>query len=125
MKQIIPAILTKDIAYLQNKLLQIQGFSDWVQIDIMDGIFVDNTSVTLEDVFSLQIVKDFSLEIHLMVKNPVTYFLACQNNNVKRVVFHAEAGNIEDVLKEAETNYSCLVGKVKDTVINEVKNQSH
>lgn len=102
MSKVIPAILTKDIAELQNKLVKIQGLTDWVQIDIMDGEFVGNTSISLEDIFKAQAAKDFSLEAHLMVKNPADYFSLCQKNNVKRVIFHIETGDTEKILSEAQ-----------------------
>ena len=102
MEKIIPAILTTDIADLQHKLEKIRGFADWVQIDIMDGKFVNNISIVLEEISQIEISKDFSLEAHLMVLNPKTYFLQCQKNGIKRVIFHIEAAdNVRDVLSEA------------------------
>ena len=101
MKKIIPAILTKDPAQLQSKLEKLRGIADWVQIDIMDGKFVDNTSVSLEDVAAAPAAKDFSLEAHLMVEAPKGYFAQCQQAGIKRVIFHAEAGDMENVFFEA------------------------
>ncbi|MSU54256.1 MAG: ribulose-phosphate 3-epimerase [Candidatus Staskawiczbacteria bacterium] len=102
MSKIIPAILTKNIADLKNKLKQVQGLTDWVQIDIMDGVFVDNTSVTLEDIANLELARNVSIEIHLMVLHPETYFLKCQKADIKRVIFHIEAAaDVKNVLVQA------------------------
>ncbi len=121
MKQIIPAILTQDIADLQSKLKKIQGLTDWVQIDIMDGKFVNNTSITLENISHIKLIDNFSIEAHLMVLNPETYFLQCQKGNVKRVSFHVEAGNIKNILSEAKKfNFQKGLALNPETPIKEI-----
>ncbi|OHA62209.1 MAG: hypothetical protein A3E07_01685 [Candidatus Wildermuthbacteria bacterium RIFCSPHIGHO2_12_FULL_45_9] len=89
MQKIIPAILTDDIEDLKNKLTLLENHATWVQIDIMDGKFVPNTSV---NVAALEVAYEFfSLEIHLMVANPETYFQDCMAIGAKRVIIHSEA----------------------------------
>jgi ribulose-phosphate 3-epimerase len=101
MAKIIPAILTKNLSDLKNKLEKIKTLTDWVQIDIMDGRFVKNISVSLTELKKIRFTKN--LEIHLMVFNPERYFLACQRLKAKRVIFHFEATkNPSKVLKEME-----------------------
>ena len=48
-KQIIPAILTSDVAELRFKLESVSGLVEWVQVDIMDNDFVPNTSCAVSD----------------------------------------------------------------------------
>ena len=104
MKKIIPAILTKDIAELRSKLTQIQKLTDWAQIDIMDGKFVQNISIGLEDVSLVKIPEGIFLEAHLMVENPASYFTQCQQANIKRVIFHIEMdSDIKNVLLKAKS----------------------
>lgn len=93
MKQIIPAILTSDPKDLETKLQKLQGLTDWVQIDIMDGRFVNNTSVDLNDL--TQVSADFNFEAHLMVKEPEKYLQSARDVHIKRVIFHLEA--VDDV----------------------------
>ncbi len=100
MKKIIPAILTRDVADLRDQLLRLEGLTDWVHVDIMDGKLVANTSISLEDISSLKIAGHFSLEAHLMVASPADYFLACQKAGVKRVIVHAEAGDVAATILE-------------------------
>jgi len=99
MAEIIPAILTNSFSDLKNKLAQIKNFSDWVQIDIMDGNFVKNISVDILNLKKIRFLKN--LEIHLMVLNPEKYFVVCKALKAKRVIFHFEAvKNISKILKE-------------------------
>jgi len=89
MKKIIPAILTNNLADLKNKLIQLQGLTDWVHIDIMDGKFVNNVTITLKDLSRIQ--NSFQTEAHLMVLSPEKYFPDCKKANIKRTIFHFEA----------------------------------
>ena len=91
--QIIPAILTSDQADLQNILARLVGLTDWVSIDIADGIFVDTTTLTVNDLRQSNI--PFKLELHLMVNNPQSYFSSCRQVKARRVIFHLET--VEDV----------------------------
>lgn len=123
MKTIIPAILTNDLSDMESKLKKLQGLTNWVQIDIADGKFVNNTSVTLEDISKIDCIRDFFLEAHLMVKNPEIYFLACRAIKIKRVIFHYEAvDNFKKVLSEAEKfNFQKGIALNPKTPIEKIK----
>ncbi|MBI1984681.1 MAG: hypothetical protein HYS60_01050, partial [Candidatus Wildermuthbacteria bacterium] len=74
---------------------------NWMHIDIMDGKFVQNASVSLFELGDAY--QHFNLEIHLMVENPVGYFEDCKAIGAKRVVFHYEAEqDVGKAKKEAE-----------------------
>lgn len=88
MSKLIPAILTDSLDELKAKLDRLAGLTDWVQIDIMDGLFVPQTSISLEQLASLK--ADFSFDIHLMVNNPEGYIGGCRQANAKRVIFQLE-----------------------------------
>lgn len=101
MQKIVPAILTKDVEDLQAKLKVLQGLTEWVQIDIMDGKFVPNTSIAITELADASAA--FSFEIHLMVKNPEQYLADCKAVGAKRVIFHLEgAQNPREVLEKME-----------------------
>ena len=101
MQKVVPAILTSDPAELLEGLRVLKGEASWVQIDIMDGKFVPNTSVNL---FELgEACQFFNLEIHLMVENPEKYLEDCKGIGAKRVIFHLEAADDpEAVLQKME-----------------------
>ena len=99
MQRVVPAILTANPKELRNDLTVLRGQTSWVHIDIMDGKFVPNTSLSLSELGEAS--EFFNLEIHLMVQDPEKYFKDCQVIGAKRVIFHLEAtDNPEKVLQE-------------------------
>ena len=88
MAEIIPAILTNDPSELSAKLDSLIGLTEWVQIDIMDGRFVPQISISLDQLSRLN--SPFQFDVHLMVNNPEQYLEGCQTANVKRVLFQLE-----------------------------------
>jgi pentose-5-phosphate-3-epimerase len=68
--EIIPAILTNDPSELKKLLGMAEGKAKRVQIDIIDGEFVDNK--TVEPLVLENIETNLDLDFHLMVGEPVT-----------------------------------------------------
>lgn len=83
-----------------NKLLLTK--TDYIHIDIMDGIFVPNKSLnTDEDINLINNIKGKKLDIHLMVENPVEYIEKLNNNNIEYITIHYEINkNLEDIIKK-------------------------
>ncbi len=101
MQKIVPAILTDSVADLAEKLKILAGNTQWIQIDVMDGLFVPEISVPLSALEEL--ADDFDYEIHLMVQDPASYFETCQAVGAKRVIFHIEGvKNPEHVFQEMQ-----------------------
>lgn len=86
--KIIPAILTEDKVDFNNKIAQSEKFTDFAQIDIMDGKFVPSKSVGLDVLSSIK--THLGIEFHLMVEDPLKYLDAAQKSKVKRMIFHYE-----------------------------------
>ncbi|MFA6098812.1 MAG: ribulose-phosphate 3-epimerase [Patescibacteria group bacterium] len=89
MSQIVPAILSNDLNEVQDKLNLLTDVVEWAQIDLMDGKFVNNKSITPEEL--LQIKTTLSLEAHLMVADPEAWLPSLNPDIFKRVYFHIEA----------------------------------
>lgn len=103
MRKIAPAILTDNLENLKSKLKEIEGLADWVQIDIADGKFVNNRTISLADLKKVKI--PFNLEIHLMTEDPQERFRACQELGAKRVIFHFEAAKNPSLVLEEMKKY--------------------
>ncbi len=105
--EIIPAILTNNQDELIFKLAAVEKFARSVQLDIMDGQFVPQTSV---DLTKLNLTTTLSLEVHLMVADPHRYLAACQTLAAVRVFVHLEAvANIDNFL-EGSLLYNFEIG---------------
>lgn len=68
MAEIVPTILTSDFFQLSERLELLKGVANRVQIDIIDGKFVENKTVSIESLKELEI--EPKLDLHLMVKEP-------------------------------------------------------
>ncbi|MBI4284398.1 MAG: ribulose-phosphate 3-epimerase [Chloroflexi bacterium] len=87
--RIVPAILTDDPQTLAKLIRQAETFTDYVQIDIMDGKFVPSRSVTWESLAGLS--TKLHWEVHLMVQQPEDYLGSFKQVGALKAVFHYEA----------------------------------
>ncbi len=87
--RIVPAILTNDPATLEKLVRTAEIFTDFAQIDIMDGEFVPSRSISYQDI---AVVKPkFKWEAHLMVQHPENYLEGFKRAGAQKIVFHFEA----------------------------------
>ena len=87
--RIIPAILTDDPQILKVMLEQTRTFTDYVQIDIMDGRFVPSRSVTWQQLSGIAV--NINWEAHLMVEQPEEQLEHFKEVGAGKVIFHFEA----------------------------------
>ena len=90
MIKVIPVIIAKDFEELQEKIKKVELYIDWVQLDVMDGQFVENS--TWNNPADLKKLEtDVNLEVHLMVKNPESVIDNWIKSGVKRIIIHYES----------------------------------
>lgn len=86
---ITPSILSANLAKLQEEVDSVAPYSDWLQVDVMDGHFVPNLS------FGAQVLKaiktDLPIDVHLMVTNPAERIDEFVEAGAAHITFHAEA----------------------------------
>jgi len=98
-RMVVPSVLTKDPEDLERRIRILEPLVEAIQIDIMDGEFVPNTSVEVEDV--QKVAPQKPMEIHLMVKHPMEYVQPFADIGAFRIIFHIESDdNAADVIKE-------------------------
>ena len=88
--KIVPAILAQTLEEFLLRLRQAESFTDYVQIDIMDGVFVPSQSFPADEISRVNTSLYF--EIHLMVKHPSAFATRIDNPHLKKVIFHFESG---------------------------------
>jgi ribulose-phosphate 3-epimerase len=106
--RIVPAILADNPQDLKRMLGQAEAFTDFVQIDFMDGDFVPSKSVTPEDLAEIEI--RIGWEAHLMVKDPIDYLSSLNKKGLKRVIFHFEADTHPESIVSALRDLGLAVG---------------
>ncbi len=101
--EIIPTILVKTFDEAKEKIRLVENYVNWVQLDIMDGIFVENTTWN-----NPNDLKDFKtkikFEVHLMIDKPEN---SIENwlNVVDRIIVHQESSeNIEEIIEKVHKN---------------------
>jgi len=87
--RVIPAILSEGEADFREKVRLVAGFTDYAQIDFMDGDFVPSRSVSAPAAGRVSIPVDY--EAHLMVSDPLEWLDHLRTPRLKKVIFHYEA----------------------------------
>jgi ribulose-phosphate 3-epimerase len=98
--RIIPAVLTKEPAELAKMLNAAVKYTDFVQIDIMDGQFVPSLSIHWQDIQKVSPKPGW--EAHLMVNSPEKELAGYHAAGAQKAIFHFEAtGNPQAVIAAA------------------------
>jgi len=87
--KIIPAILAENCDAFDLMIQQAESFTDYVQIDMMDGDFVPSVSFSPDKLNHLR--TSLAFEVHLMVRHPSAYISGIDNPGLKKVIFHFES----------------------------------
>jgi len=96
-KYIIPAIIAKNQEELATHLTKVIDYVDVIQLDVMDNIFVPNTSLFFDFELPQSPVR---FEAHLMVKDPAAWI---ENNGEKvdMILVHSESDMVPaDIIQQ-------------------------
>lgn len=103
--EIIPTLLTQDKKAAAKKINRYKGIFSWLQLDIIDNIFVDNTTLSVKDFVGFGPLKYFKPDIHLMTNNPINCLPDCKKIKAKRVIGHIELmDNQSEFIKACQAN---------------------
>jgi ribulose-phosphate 3-epimerase len=68
MAEIVPTILTSEFSDYAEKMDSLVGITNRVQVDIIDGKFVNNQTISMESLKNIE--TNLQIDLHLMVKEP-------------------------------------------------------
>lgn len=115
MAMISPSILAADFANLERDIRDIEkNGSDFVHVDVMDGIFVPNISIGIPVVKAIRPVTGLPLDVHLMIDRPVRYVEEFVKAGADFVTVHVEADQPQNTLEALDRIHAlgCKAGIV-------------
>lgn len=90
-KLICPSMMCANYGSLENEVRNLdEAGTDIFHIDIMDGIFVPNYGMGLQDFEFIRSATSKLVDVHLMVQNPVQYVEKFADMGADIIYFHPE-----------------------------------
>lgn len=90
MVQLSPSLMCMDLGKFSEQIAYLNTVMDYYHIDIMDGHYVNNMTLSPWFIEQLQTHTQIPLDAHLMVTNPVEYVEPLLNLGVEVISIHAE-----------------------------------
>lgn len=98
MAEVIPAILENNFEAIEKKIRLVENYVKWVQIDLEDGTLMPNATFTDPAPFT-DLKTSVSLELHMMVRNPLKYVEQFAGVGFKRFYAHIEGEAVEEYIQ--------------------------
>lgn len=89
MVEVIPGILEQTYTSIVEKIRLVEGFVEWVQVDLLDGTLFGNTNFHNPASFD-SLRTPLSLELHMMIVNPEQMIIPWKKAGIKRFIGHVE-----------------------------------
>ena len=119
--------LSVSILNAQDKISMIKLLNNteisYIHLDVMDGDFVMQKSLPLEEIKELAKISEKKLDIHLMVSNPLEYIIELEKiSKIEYITIHLEINkNIKEILKKIKSyGYKTGVSIKPNTDINKL-----
>ena len=98
MTKISPSILSCDFAKLKEDIDKVIDYVEYLHIDVMDGLFVNNISFGIPVIKSIRPHYTKTFDTHLMIVDPIRYIDAFAKAGADLITFHVEAAEDSDAV---------------------------
>ena len=91
MIKVSPSLLAADFGNLEKELSAVkESGAEFIHLDVMDGLFVNNISFGIPVIKSLRAKSDLFFDTHLMIIDPLRYIKAFSDAGSDMITFHFE-----------------------------------
>ncbi len=113
---IAPSIIAGNMSNLENEVKRcVEGRADYIHLDVMDGVFVPNTTFDYTKIKQLRSLTVLPFDAHLMINEPVKQIQNYIDAGCDIVTVHAEVcdessfGEIKDVLQQNQVGVGLAI----------------
>ena len=95
-----PSMLSADYMNLESEMKKLENLGvKWLHVDIMDGHFVPNLTFGYSMVSALKKVTSLTLDVHLMIDEPIKYIEEFIKAGSDFITLHIESDTKENIQK--------------------------
>ena len=105
-KYVSASVLSADLLNLEDEIRRLeQSKIDMLHFDVMDGLFVNNITYGLPVLKAIRKVTDLTLDVHLMIQDPMRYVGRFAEYGADYISFHIESnGNTTETLTDIKNS---------------------
>ncbi|MFG1174004.1 D-allulose 6-phosphate 3-epimerase [Erwiniaceae bacterium CAU 1747] len=88
-----PSLMCMDLTQFREQITTMNGRADFYHVDIMDGSYVRNITLSPFFIENLKKITDVPIDVHLMVNHPEDIIPMCIDAGADIISFHPETAN--------------------------------
>ncbi|ARC40733.1 ribulose-phosphate 3-epimerase [Citrobacter braakii] len=88
-----PSLMCMDLTRFREQITAMNGRADFYHVDIMDGSYVKNITLSPFFIENLKKITDVPIDVHLMVNHPEDIIPMCIDAGADIISFHPETAN--------------------------------